>query len=282
MRNKHGEEIQRRREYYLAKAEHHEAESDRAYLEGRRLAEQVPLGQPILVDHHSAPRMRAHQARVQRLADKALEHQRKAEYYRQKAAAVGTGGISSADPDTVQKLKDKIAALERDREHMKAANKAWKMAVRMGVNDLPPDEVPEEAAREIAEKVGLPVGVFLLNAITWKPKYSWEKGPYSGWPLKNLGANIRRYQKRLADLERRQKEEAPTEPARIGEVEVKYDDGRILLVFPDKPSAEVRARLKKAAFRWAPSRSAWVRKDTDNARHAAQVLLRGLSDDGLI
>ena len=33
-----------------------------------------------------------------------------------------------------------------------------------------------------------------------------------------------------------------------------------------KPEARVRAVLKAHGYRWSPSRSAWVRKITDNAR----------------
>lgn len=54
-----------------------------------------------------------------------------------------------------------------------------------------------------------------------------------------------------------------------GEVLAKVEDGRVWLVFPGKPDAETISRLKRSAFKWSPSRTAWVRADTQAARWAA-------------
>jgi hypothetical protein len=48
---------------------------------------------------------------------------------------------------------------------------------------------------------------------------------------------------------------------------------RVQLVFPDKPSAENRALLKRHAFRWAPSAGAWQRQLTRNGLDAADAVL---------
>ena len=45
---------------------------------------------------------------------------------------------------------------------------------------------------------------------------------------------------------------------------------RVQLLFPDKPSDEQRAILKREAFRWAPSVGAWQRQLTQNGVWAAE------------
>ncbi|MAN86402.1 MAG: hypothetical protein CL555_05930 [Algoriphagus sp.] len=49
---------------------------------------------------------------------------------------------------------------------------------------------------------------------------------------------------------------------------------RIQIIFPDKPSDDERAALKRRGLRWAPSAGAWQRKLTNNARHVASSLVR--------
>ena len=48
---------------------------------------------------------------------------------------------------------------------------------------------------------------------------------------------------------------------------------RVQIVFPDRPSDEERAVLKKHAFRWAPSVGAWQRQLTQNGVWAAEAVL---------
>ena len=47
-------------------------------------------------------------------------------------------------------------------------------------------------------------------------------------------------------------------------------DNRMVITFEDKPEACVRAVLKAHGFRWSPTRTAWVRKLTDEARRSAR------------
>ncbi|GGO96448.1 hypothetical protein [Stakelama pacifica] len=52
---------------------------------------------------------------------------------------------------------------------------------------------------------------------------------------------------------------------------------RLQLIFPDKPTDEERAALKKRGFRWAPSVGAWQRKLTNNARYVGTSLAKQFS-----
>ena len=45
----------------------------------------------------------------------------------------------------------------------------------------------------------------------------------------------------------------------IGEVTIQEQDNRVQILFPGKPSDEIRARLKSNGFRWSPTAGAWQR-----------------------
>ncbi len=52
-----------------------------------------------------------------------------------------------------------------------------------------------------------------------------------------------------------------------------YDADRTQIRFADKPSSEVISALKKEAWRWSPSNSAWQRKLTRAAEHSAKQII---------
>ena len=111
--NSYEQKQEDRRERLLAIADRMQAASDAAYKQARKMADVIPMGQPILVGHHSEKRDRAYRARIWRTQDRCLELQRKAEYFRQKAEGVGKGGISSDDPEAVEKLGVELAECGR-------------------------------------------------------------------------------------------------------------------------------------------------------------------------
>jgi hypothetical protein len=51
--------------------------------------------------------------------------------------------------------------------------------------------------------------------------------------------------------------------------------GRLQLIFPDKPSFEIRQQLKKRwGFRWSHDEQAWQRQLNNNAVYAATEFLK--------
>jgi hypothetical protein len=94
----------------------------------------------------------------------------------------------------------------------------------------------------------------------------------TGYVLTNAGARIRRLRDRLALLE--QRAAAPErEPERHGEVTIEESENRVRILFPGKPSAELRELLKRAGFRWSPSAGAWQRHASKQAWHVARAIL---------
>ena len=73
----------------------------------------------------------------------------------------------------------------------------------------------------------------------------------------------------------------PKAPA-TGKIEVAFDGGtvvnnltdeRVQIFFEEKPSQEVRQKLKYNGFRWAPSVGAWQRKNTSRGLYVAATML---------
>lgn len=87
-----------RRERYELRAERARQESDAAARQAEKMASIIPMGQPILVGHHSEGRDRRYRARIGQTMDKAISLDKKAAYYEEKAECVGQNGISSDAP----------------------------------------------------------------------------------------------------------------------------------------------------------------------------------------
>jgi hypothetical protein len=96
--------------------------------------------------------------------------------------------------------------------------------------------------------------------------------------LTNNSANIRRIEQRIKQLEAR--DSAPTFEPITGNgwtCALLREDNRIAFYFDAIPNYEVRQLMKRAAFKWSPSRSAWVRQDTPNARYSTKMLIKSLN-----
>lgn len=238
----------------------------------------IPFGQPILVGHHSERRHRAAIERADRAMRASIEEGKRARDLRARADAVGSGGISSDDPDAAEKIRAQIARHEEYQRVMRECNKALRAALK--------------AAPELAER-GPDCAAFAgylakLEAIVanfpastaaamLKPDACGRRG-YADFQLANNSANIRRLKARLASIEReaarRETAEAPAEREVNGvRVIENADENRLQLIFPGKPDGAMRARLKSAGFRWAPSAGAWQRQLNNGARWAAERVL---------
>lgn len=268
-------------------------ESDAAFKRSHDLVSGIPLGQPILVGHHSEKRHRRAVDRSWDALGKGVEAAERAKELAYRAAAVGSGGISQDDPDAVAKLREKLAGEVAQREQMKAANVAYRLAVKYGVAGQAVSDIEGSILAKIAQGSGLAAvgreAARLALAIQWKPAYSFEKGPFSGWPLSNLGANIKRIEQRIANLEQRAKvrealaaEGVVSTETVVGAVRVveNIDANRLQVFFPGKPSAEIRGQLKSNGFRWAPSEGAWQRHLSESARQIAVAIARSIGFNG--
>lgn len=240
MVNPHEAKQERRRERLEGAADRARAESERAFGASRRVLDAIPFGQPILVGHHSERRHRRDIEKSDRAMRKGIDTAAKAKDLARRAEAVGTGGISSDDPEAVKKLKTELAQIERAQEQMKAAN----LAIRKYASAGPEAQVAALVALGHAER----------RAAQLLEKDFMGRIGFPDYAIKNNGANIRRIEKRIAELGRR--EETPARDPIVGEVDglsftisESKEANRTQITFSGKPGPEIRDRLKSAGFR---------------------------------
>lgn len=174
----------------------------------------------------------------------------------EKMRSVGTGGISSDDPNALEKLKEKVGRLKKRQELMKAANAAIRL------------KDTEEGDRRLCELGYTQEEIKQLR----EPDYCGRVG-YPSYALNNNNANIKRLEARIAELEKRQTEEAPQGwTFDGGEVVINTDLNRVQIFFTEKPDEEMRSKLRHRAFKWAPSQGAWQRQYTRNALYDARAI----------
>ena len=156
-----------------------------------RIADGIPMGQPILVGHHSEAHARRDQDRIHAGMRAGIENSRKADEMRSRAAnieAAAGRAIYSDDPDAPERLRERIAGMEAQRDRIKAYNASARSAARTGgVGDL---SLLDERQR-----------ADVLSIAKYAP---YQLRPGAGLPayaLSNLGGNIGRLRERLAVLE---------------------------------------------------------------------------------
>ena len=140
-------------------AEKHANIATGRHFAARERLEMIPLGQLILVGHHSKKRHRRDLKRIDEHFAKAKEHHDKAEYFRRRAAAAESNVIIfSDDPDATEKLVDKIERLKKRQGVMKRANHLIRKADREGLADLGFSEetIAKLFAQDFAGRGGFP------------------------------------------------------------------------------------------------------------------------------
>lgn len=233
----------------------------------------IPFGQPILVGHHSEARHRRAIAKADSAMRTSIEESKRAEELRDRAASVGSGGISSDDPDAIAKLTAELEKAEQAQEQMKAANKIIRKWVKRGVTHESKGPDFEALAGELAA---------LGRAFTPEKVRDLAK-PYLGsvgfasFTLSNNSANITRIKKRIEVLKAAATRETKTHDyPGICTVIENTEANRVQFIFPEKPDAETREMLKSNGFRWAPSESAWQRQLNNAGIYAARRVLAAL------
>ncbi|WP_198421435.1 DUF3560 domain-containing protein, partial [Xylella fastidiosa] len=233
------------------------AESVSTYQRARSMGESIPFGQPILIGHHSEQRDRNFRDRIHNTYKKAFALHDKANHYADKAASVGTGGISSDDPDAIEKLRAELANIEASRERMKEANKIIRT------------NKPKEAqiAALMAKGFTADEAAEIINPNCLG---------HVGFSLSNNNANARRVKARIDELEKRNKRESKEKEGNGYICRQDAEENRVMFVFPGKPNEDTRALLKSYGFKWSPSRGAWVRQWNNAGVWAAQCILEVL------
>lgn len=178
-------------ERYQGYADNAASRSQSASDAAHALSDMIPLGQPILVGHHSEGRARRDADRIHNGHRKAIDESRRSDYWQVRANhAASNRSISSYDPDAIDKLRSKLVQLEAERDGMKAINAAFKRAGLVKGGKITA-ELIEAAAQhvELSERSR-------ANLLTMH-RFGWETAVFD---LSHINANIRRYRQRLEAL----------------------------------------------------------------------------------
>lgn len=255
------EKQEAKRERFEALAEKHRQEAQSHWQQADQLAN-LMNGQPILVGHHSEKRHRRDIERMHNHGSAGVEHHKTAEYFDHRAESVGKGGISSDDPDAIEKLKEKLEQLIANQEFMKVANKAFRLK-------------DTEEGDELLRGMGLSdQQIYELR----NPKYG--SIGFKGFELSNNNANIRRVRERIAQLEKLA-ELKPIEVERAGiQLVHNTDANRVQLIFEGKPKPEIRTRLKRYhGMRWSPRYGAWQRHLNNQGIYNADAFMEWVQEN---
>ena len=160
--------------------------------------------------------------------------------------------ISAGDPLAVEKMTAKMEICMKFQNVMKGVNAHWRSTgTCMGAPGI-----TETQAAKLDSKI--------TNATV-----SWERVPYSDYELKNNYAEIKRLEKRIAEVSRNKEVGFSGWEFEGGTAEANTDMNRLQLFFDERPDDQQRASLKSNGFKWAPSQNAWQRQLTDNAIYSA-------------
>jgi hypothetical protein len=224
--------LERRREWAAGRRDKAAA----AFSEARRISDAIPFGQPILVGHHSERHARRDAERIWNGMGKGCASLDMAKHHESKAAGIAAQlerSVFSDDPDAVQALQAKIADGRTQLERMKACNKI----VRKFKDDPTAGQAALIAAG-FSERIAQQA---------FEPDMCGRLG-FPSYELTNLGANIRRMEGRIEDIQRRQ-QHAEAAAAAPGGVTIEGSEW-VNITFADKPAWEILSALREAGFRW--------------------------------
>lgn len=261
MKNNFEERKQNRIDHAKAQADKNEKKAETLYNTAREMGSHIPLGQPILVGHHSERADRNYRQKISNTFEKSFEASSKVEYYEEKAKAIENNkSIFSDDPNAVEKLQTKIEKLEKLQTFMKEANKYIRKKDKDSFLKL----------EGTTEKVWIH-----LNT----PDCFGGLG-FASYELTNNNANIKRLKVRLSQLLKVQ--DVPTKSEMIKGVQFikNTEANRVQLIFKAKPSDTVRNTLSKTYnFRWCRSESAWQRHLNSAGISAATRFLENYEEE---
>lgn len=233
-------------------ADRHAAAATAAYDRARAAVAGIPLGQPN-INGCLTPAFNRQEAAMR----SCIRENDAAEHARDRAeAAANNHAISSDDPEALNRLRGKLAKLEKLQEQMKAANAAIRL------------KDTAEGDAKLAELGFSPDSIAKLR----KPDFVGRVG-FPAYALTNNGATIRSVKERIAKLEARAAAPAP-EGWRFegGEVICNVEENRLQIRFDDIPEESTRARLKANGFRWSRYNGVWQRQLTPRAVGVARYI----------
>ena len=237
------ERKQNRIDRYNELARKAETKSIEAFEHSNSIVKCIPMGQPILVGHHSEKRHRRDLDKSWNAMGKSVQESEKAEYYRKKAeAAENNNAIYTEDEDSVERLEEKIARLEKLQQAMKDRNKIVrdkKLTEEEKIAKLIETGMTEKAAQGL-------IVPDVCNDIGYAACY-----------LTNNSATIRNAKKRLERVKRLKSQEEKTYEVNGIRVVENPQENRFQIFFVKKPAEENRQKLQHVGYRYSYGNGCW-------------------------
>lgn len=170
----------------------------------------------------------------------------------------GKEAVMSDDEQAIEKLENKLEALQDMQDNMKAVNAYYR---KHSTLDGCPGLSWEQVQQLQAEMRG-----------SWRT----DPNPYPSFLLTNNNANMRRIKKRIEEL--KAVKAAPTTEKECDYFKVieNKEIMRLQLVFDGKPDDETRSIVKHNGFVWSPKNQAWQRTLNANAQYAVKRIMQEL------
>lgn len=236
------EKRQNRIDRYKELARRAEQRSQDAFDRSNRSVAGIPAGQPILAGHHSERRHRAALECSRNALGQSVKEQEKAEYYRRKAeAAANNNAIYTEDEDSIERLDDKIAFLEKVQQAMKDRNKI----IRAKLSD------DEKVARLV--KLGMEEQDARALLV---PDFCGRVG-YPAYKLANNNATLRTAKKRLESVRQLKSQERKEYDVNGVRVVENPQENRFQIFFSEKPADDIRRKLRHAGYRYSYENGCW-------------------------
>lgn len=266
--NQHEERLEARRERLEGRAADAAKRSDAAWEASHAATAGIPLGQPILVGHHSEKRHRRNLAKSDSAMRRCVDEQNKAGYYAEQAAAVGSGGIATNDPDATRKLLLKLMDLQITQEIKKAANKIIKSKNK---------KYPTQESK-IAELLLLGLSEATANKL-FEGDFCGRIG-FPAYELSNNNATMKQVKERLQAIANLSQVEDKTYQLLDGflEAEINKEEGRVFLRNKEKPIKAIREIYVEYGYRWSPTNEAWSRTLTAAAINSINSVQRAIAE----
>lgn len=194
-------------------AESRKAKAEQGFAKAEAIASNIPMGQPILVGHHSERHHRRDIARIDSGIRQGVESSKMAAHHEQKADGIAAQlerSVFSDDADAVAQLEARIAEREAERDRIKAYN----ASCRSG-----------------------------------KPDISLLQGGRARC-LTNLGAKIRHDRERIEEIKRQAGNRLAAANAGGVIVRISEKHNWATVVFAEKPDRSIIDALKSAGFGW--------------------------------
>lgn len=224
---------QARYERLLKAAERAESEGNAAHKQASQMADFIPMGQPILIGHHSENRDRNFRERIHNKFRKGFELAKQAEEYRSRAASIeSNAAIYSDNPQAVDMLSDKVAELEAESKEMKRINAALRKGADFDTLEM------SDAHRDD-----------LLSIEKHQAYYSPRTRGFPPYMLTSVSTKLKTAKKRAEQVEKKQA--IPDKDEEVNGIKVQWRAGenRIRIYYPGRVDMETFKHLKNHGYR---------------------------------